>query len=295
MISPVRRRFLAVLSLVGLACVLSPLCNARQERVLFRDFGVRPEIKHAAALKKSGATFMTGSTSGFLVPDKSDAEFAKQLDQWKDCPLPFMACNGFIRPRNLRCVGEEANHEEVLVWAETAFKRLQQAGGKFMVFGSGGSRQLKKGWPKEKADEQFVALLKRMGPLAGKYGITVVVEQLNKRECNYLTRLGEVADIVRKVDDPNVRVCADLYHMATEGDTAKDLKAAMDVVAHVEIAEKNGRTYPGVGGQDFRPYFRVLRDAGYCGAINIEARGTVDQIGPAIVEIKKQEAEVLAE
>jgi sugar phosphate isomerase/epimerase len=97
------------------------------------------------------------------------------------------------------------------------------------------------------------------------------------------------------VDDPNVRLLADLYHMAKEGDTPADLKAAVDLLVHVEIAEKEGRTYPGVKGDDFRPFFRVLRDAGYAGAVSIEGRGKPEQLATAIQEIKKQAADVMAE
>ena len=65
----------------------------------------------------------------------------------------------------------------------------------------------------------------------------------------------------------------------------------MDVVVHVEIAEKNGRTVPGVNGDDFRPFFRVLREAGYHGAVSIEGKGTDEQIGQAFKEIAKHAAE----
>ena len=61
---------------------------------------------------------------------------------------------------------------------------------------------------------------------------------------------------------------------------------------HVEIAEKEGRTYPGVKGDDFRPFFKVLREAGYKGAINMEAKGTDEQIAAAFKEIAKQAADV---
>ena len=79
--------------------------------------------------------------------------------------------------------------------------------------------------------------------------------------------------------------------MTVMGDTPADLKAAMDVVRHVEIAEKGARTYPGVAGDDFRPFFRVLREAGYQGAINIEGKGEDNQIAAALKEITKQAAE----
>lgn len=258
---------------------------------LFSAMGMSGTLDRAALLKEKRAEFLTISTGDFLVPDKGDEVFAKNLAKLAESPLPVLACNGFIRPKHLRCVGAEANHDQVLEWSETAFRRLKQANGKFIVFGSGGARELRDGWPKEKADAQFTALLKRMGPLAEKHGVTVVVEQLQASECNYINRIGEAATLIRAAGHPNIGLLADLFHMAQMGDTPADLKAAMDVVRHVEIAEKGGRTYPGVEGDDFRPFFRVLREAGYQGAISIEGKGGESQISAAFKEIARQAAE----
>ncbi len=258
---------------------------------LFSAMGMAAPLDRAAALKAHGAEFLTVGTADLLVPDQAEETFEKNLVKLAASPLPVLACNGFIRPKHLRCVGEEANHDQILEWSDTAFRRLKKAGGKFIVFGSGGSRELRNGWPKEKADAQFTALLKRMGPLAEKHGVTVVVEQLRVSECNYINRIAESAALIRAAGHPNIRLLADLYHMAVMGDTPDDLKAAMDVVRHIEIAEKAARTYPGVAGDDFRPFFKVLREAGYNGAISIEGSGADDQVNAAFKEIGKQAAE----
>jgi len=76
--------------------------------------------------------------------------------------------------------------------------------------------------------------------------------------------------------------------MASVGDSPKDLAEAMDVVIHVEIAEKKSRTVPGVAGDDFRPFFKVLREHGYNGALNIEGKWKPEQIAPAFKEIARQ-------
>lgn len=266
--------------------------DAGDSKKLFSAIGMSGSLDRAAALKAHGVQFLTVSTNALLAPDRPEDVFQRNLGKLKESPLPVIACNSFIRPKHLRCVGVEANHDQVLEWSEIALHRLKQAGGKFMVFGSAGARALRDDWPKDKADVQFVSLLKRMGPIAEKHGIIVVVEQLRAKECNYINRIGEAAALIREVDHPNIRLLADLYHMAQMGDTSADLKAAMDVVVHVEIAEKAERTYPGVAGDDFRPYFRVLRDAGYHGAISIEGKGSEDQVAAAIKEIEKQAAEV---
>lgn len=279
------------LALVG--TVFTPRLMAQAGgKKLFSAMGISAPLDKAAALKAAGAGFLTESVGNFLIPDKDEAEFLKNLGKLKASPLPVLACNGFIRPANLHCIGPEANHDLILDWAETTFRRMKMAGGKFIVFGSAAARKLPDGWPGEKADAQFVDFLKRLGPLAEQHGITVTVEQLRAEECNYINRIGEGAALIRAAGHPNVRLLADLYHMACGGYTPADLKAAMDVVVHVEIAEKSGRNVTGVSGDDFRPYFKVLRETGYQGVVSIEGKWEPSQIAPAFKEIANQAAEV---
>jgi sugar phosphate isomerase/epimerase len=288
-----RRAFLSsgALALIGSALPARLSADAAPAK-LFSAMGIAAPLDKAAALKAEGAEFLTGSVGDFLVPDQAEAVFEKNLEKLAASPLPILACNGFIRPAHLRCVGKEANHDLILEWSESAFRRLKKAGGKIIVFGSSGSRQLRDGWTKDQADEQFVALLKRMGPLAEKHGVLVTIEQLRAEECNYINRISEGAALIRAAGHPNIRLLADLYHMVCMGDTPADLKAAMDVVSHMEIAEKAGRTVPGISGDDFRPFFRVLKESGYKGAMSIEGKWQPGQIGPAFKEIARQAGEV---
>ena len=265
--------------------------SARGGEPLFSAMGIAAPLERAAELEAAGAQFLTESVGRFLVPEQDEAAFERSLEALARSPLPVLACNNFIRPPELRCVGADAAHDLVLAWSETCFRRLRRAEGRFIVFGSSGARRLEPGWPRERADEQFVALLRRMAPLAAEHGVVVALEQLREQECNYINRLAEAAAIARAVDHPNLRVLADLYHMAWAGDTPADLEAAMDVVVHVEIAEKEGRTVPGVDGGDFRPFFEVLRARGYAGAVSIEGRWEIEQLARAFEEIARQAAE----
>ena len=287
-----RRKLLhtGTFALIGTALTPRLLAEAPAKN-LFSAMGIAAPLEKAATLKLEGAEFLTESVGNFLVPDKDEAEFEKNLEKLKASPLPILACNGFIRPANLHCVGPEANHNAVLTWAETTFRRMKKANGKLIVFGSGSARNIPDGWPKDKAEAQFVTLLKLLGPLAEAQGITVTVEQLRAEECNFINHIGEGAALIRAAGHPNIRLLADLYHIACGGDTPADLKAAMDVVVHVEIAEKVGRTVPGISGDDFRPYFRVLRESGYKGAVSIEGKWNPGQVGPAFKEIAKQAAD----
>jgi sugar phosphate isomerase/epimerase len=196
--------------------------------------------------------------------------------------------NSFIRRPDLHCTGPEANHDEVMAYCTRAFDRARRAGVKIITFGSSGSRQLPDGFPEREGMDQFVALLKRMGPPAAEHGVTVVVEPLQQRECNFINRIGHVEEAVRRAGHPAIRGAADLYHMIVEGDTPADLAKAADIVSHVEIAETEGRRMPGASGQDFRPFFKVLKDAGFAGTIMVEGRWEPSELPTGFAEMRKQ-------
>lgn len=290
-----RRAFLqsSALAIAGAVWARGPDSMAAEEKPsLFSAIGLAAPLSRAAFLKSRGAAFITEGTGRFLMPDKDDAAFAKNLELLKASPLPVMACNGFLAAPDLRCIGPTANPDAVLAWADIALDRLRKAGGSLMVFGSSVARRLPDGWTRAKADDQFVTLLKKLGAIAEKYKVTIVLEQLQPSECNFINHIGRAAQIIRLVNHPHVRLLADLFHMSRVNDRPADLAAAMDVVVHMEIAERRERTIPGVDGDDFRPFFRVLREAGYKKAINMEGKWDDQQVGPAIIEIRKQAAEV---
>ncbi len=264
---------------------------APARRPLFTGVGITAPLERAAELKACGADFLVESVARFLVPDRPDADFAPGRERAAAAPLPVLGCNSFLRDPRLRCTGPDADHPRVLAFAETAFRRLREVGGEYIVFGSNTARQLPPGWPKEKADEQFVALLQAMGPRAARHRITVAVEAQQASECNYLNHLGEVTDVVRSADHPAIRVLADLFHMAHMGDTPADLARAMPWVGVVELAENKDRTLPGVAGDDFRPFFAALAAGGYSGRLDLEANGSPAQIKKAFEVIRRQAAE----
>lgn len=292
--NPGRRQFLQSASLASVGLVLGARpARAAVPRRLFSGLGVTAALDRAAEVKAAGADYLVESVGRFLMPERPDADFAPMLERAQAAPLPLVGCNGFLRDPKLRCTGPDADHPRVLDFAAVAFRRLKQAGGEFIVFGSAGSRRIPEGFPKEKADEQFIALLSRMGPLAVEAGVSVFVEQLQQRECNYLMHLREVAHVVAQTNHPNIRALADIYHMTNMGDTPADLERALPWVALMEIAEKEQRTAPGVVGEDFRPFFAVLAKGGYQGRITIEGRWNAEQLKNAFAEIGKQSAEAM--
>lgn len=288
-----RRDFLrqGLLAVAGTAAGPLLAQAAAPARPLFTGMGITSPLERAAELKACGADFVVEAVARFLVPDRPDAEFEPWREKAAASPLPVLACNSFLRDPRLRCTGPDADHPRVLAFAETAFRRLGAVGGEYIVFGSNTARQLPPGWAKEKGDEQFIALLRAMGPLAAAQGVMVAVEAQRASECNYLNHLGEVVDVVAAANHPSIRVLADFFHMAHMGDAPEELLRAGPWIGAVELAEKRNRTLPGVEGDDFRPYFAALAKTDFSGRIDLEATGTAEQVRAAFATVRKQVAE----
>jgi sugar phosphate isomerase/epimerase len=233
--------------------------------------GVCTSFGNAAALKSGGCDYIEESVQGFLVPDKPESEFREKVTALKASALPILACNSFL-PGSLKSVGPEPRHDEIVAYAETAFRRARQVGIKTIVFGSSGSRAIPDGFDRAEARRQFVRLLRRLGPIAEAQGLIVAIEPLNRGECNFINTVEEGAAIVEEAGHPHIRLLADIYHMLREGEGPDALVAAGPLLRHIHIAEKDRRTPPGVAGDDFTPYLRALRRARYAGAISIECR-----------------------
>ena len=205
------------------------------------------------------------------MPTKTEEEFDVMLKEVAPSPLPIKACNGFI-PGHLKSVGPDAVPSEILEFVEVALRRAQKAGVEIIVFGSGGSRSIPDGFPREKARRQFVDLGKKMARIAQKYQVTIVLEPLNTGECNFINSVSEGGEIVKNIHHPNFRLLADLYHMKMDNEGPESIVKYGNLIKHAHIAEKQDRAVPGTFNEDFRPYLSALKKIRYQGRISIEAR-----------------------
>lgn len=235
------------------------------------DIGTTGFLDEIEQLKQLGYGFVQPSVGEYLAPDETEAGFEEIAGRYREHAEFIYACNIFL-PGSLKSTGPDYDPEGILSYSETVFKRAEKAGVEVIVFGSSGSRSFPEGFTEDEAREQFIELGRQMGPLAEKYGVIVAVENLNREESNFINTVQEAYEIVREIGHPNVRITADIYHMLREEEGPDAIRQAGEYIYHVDIAEKEDRTPPGVTEDDFRPYLRALRDIGFEGKIAIEAR-----------------------
>jgi len=193
-------------------------------------------------------------------------------------------------PGNLKITGSEIRHDEILVWAETTFRRAQMADIPYIVLGSGPARDVPDGFDKHEAIQQFTRLCQQLAPLAKKYDVTVVIEPLAQKFSNIINSLSEGAAIVKAVNHPNIRLLCDFYHMLCDDEPAEEIVKYGEFIKHCHIAEKENRSAPGTNSEDFRPYFNALKKINYQGCVSIECSwvNMSKQLAPALQYMKEQ-------
>lgn len=234
------------------------------------DVIVVQDMKRDSIMHAIGYKWFVESIAGHLSPRSVPASrFDEKLKQIKSLSTPIYAVNIFL-PGNLKVVGPSVNEQAVVAYADTVFQRCKAAGINMIIWGSGGSRRVPDGFDMAKAREQFVSIAKKVAIRAQQYNIDIVLENLNHTETNFINKVSDIVDIAKKVNEPNFKICVDIYHMLMEDESPDVISTTGKYLVHCDIAEKQGRRPPGTNGDDFRPYLRALKAVGYKGKITLE-------------------------
>jgi len=120
---------------------------------------------------------------------------------------------------------------------------------------------------------------------AGKAGILLAIEPLNRFETHFLNTAQDACKLVREAGHPNLKVQIDTFHAnIEEKDTAAAIRATGEFLGHFHASE-NDRGVPGAGQVPWKSCFAALHQAGYSGWITIEsfAMGILDLCAAACI------------
>jgi hydroxypyruvate isomerase len=116
--------------------------------------------------------------------------------------------------------------------------------------------------------------LKAIAPLAEAAGVQLNLEPLNTlvdHKGYWLNHAAPGFELVREVNSPNIRLLFDIYHMQVmEGNLIETMRANLDAIGHVHVADVPGRHEPGTGEINYQRVLSALRDAGYQGYVGME-------------------------
>lgn len=113
-------------------------------------------------------------------------------------------------------------------------------------------------------------------------GITLLVEMLNPFDVpGFLIDSPRAAfEVQDRVGHANLKIQYDIYHaQRTQGELANTLRAHLERIGHIQIADNPGRGQPGTGEINYRFLFEFMDAIGYVGYVGLEyvPVGTVEQ------------------
>ena len=285
-----------IITTLALLVALMALLSFAPGKEPIPQIGLVAPIEQDSLIYAAGFRMIGEPVSRMIAPSLSEEQFKRNLARIKKAKCKVFLCNVFFTGK-IKIAGPAVDNARVVAYADSVFSRAQQAGIPFIILGSGGARRIPEGYDVQKAQADFVVLCRQLAVTAQKRGIMIAIESLEATETNFLITLKSAAEVVRAVNHPNFKLNADIFHMMREGESPQSIIDAKDLLVYCEIAEKQKRSYPGVQGDDFKPYLRALRKANYKGHIFIEGNTSNPSadIPLSFTYLTKQLKEVYAE
>jgi sugar phosphate isomerase/epimerase/mono/diheme cytochrome c family protein len=264
----IRRGLIGVTLLVALL-LTAPHVTAQPARGI--QVGYCGSLKDVDAAKAAGFDYIElGTTEIAGLSDEAFDEAARRVAQ---SGLPVPVTNLFL-PGNLKVTGPAVDPAAQLAYMKKVFPRLQRLGVHILVFGSGGSRRVPDGFPKDQAFAQLVDFGRRAATLARTFDITIALEPLRRQESNIINSAVEGFALVNAINDPNFQMIVDFYHLASEHEDPSIIEEAKDHIRHLHMANPTGRVFPLDWSEfDYAPFFAALRAIAYEDRPNAIDRG----------------------
>ena len=130
---------------------------------------------------------------------------------------------------------------------------------------------IRPGTRREDVEGWFFDALPEYIRLAENYGVTLVLEPINRYEVNYINTVDEALKVLDAFPAENLKLLLDIFHMNIEEKSIVGaIRKAGDRIGHVHFVDSN-RWPPGYGHLDLKEIYRQLVAVGYRGYIGLEA------------------------
>ncbi len=124
--------------------------------------------------------------------------------------------------------------------------------------------------PAESVKALFCETVGSLCDYAAPKGVVLMLEPVNRYECDFINSVEEGVDLLRQVGRANFKLMPDVFHMNIEDSTIGDeLAKHIHHIAYIHLADSN-RLAPGQGHTDFKGLFATLAGARYTGWVSIE-------------------------
>jgi D-psicose/D-tagatose/L-ribulose 3-epimerase len=200
-----------------------------------------------------------------LEPNKIDAPHSRKLFEKYG-----------IEPTTSLCLPEDTMAQLYPEKAEAflikALDKAHEVGSTFLGGVTYSALGFRSGLPPTAGEyENMAKALKPAARHARQLGITLGIEPCNRYETHLLNTSGQSLRFLDLLNEPNVTIHLDTYHMnIEEKGISAGFRAAADRCAYVHLSESD-RGVPGTGTIDWDEIFRALAETGFKGRLVVES------------------------
>ena len=121
--------------------------------------------------------------------------------------------------------------------------------------------------------KRSISSQRAIGDHAGKKGVTIGLEALNRFECYLVNTMADLSAHIDAIGHPNIKAMYDTFHCnIEEADPIKAYTSHVGNIVHIHISE-NDRGVPGRGNIPWAETFAAIRKSGYDDWLTIESFG----------------------
>lgn len=184
----------------------------------------------------------------------------------------FQTGSTYYTCHNCLCTGDDAVRRRTMDLLH-AFVALGEHWNSVVVFGSLQGRLTDE--PDRAAGAaRILDAVAEVGRFASDIGATIAFEPVQHGEVGFHNTIAEVAQVVRSLGLPGVKMMVDTFHMnIEERDMLEPLSAVGDILAHVHLSETN-RDVLGTGHWPTAPFLDRLEQVGYGGYCSVGVYNT---------------------
>jgi D-psicose/D-tagatose/L-ribulose 3-epimerase len=251
---------------VGIALLIA---NPAAQKPRAVRIGYCGGISDIDAVRAAGFDYIELRTAE--IANLSDTDYDRLVERIRATGFPVPTTYQFILGK-MKITGPHINKDEEMAYFRKALDRVAKLGAHTVVVGSGTARQYPEGFSKEEAFRQLVDFFKRLAPEARSRQIVIAIEPLRREESNIVNSMGEGLQLVEAVNDPNIQLNLDFYHLESEKEDPAIILKATNLIAHVHMANPINRVFPLKWDEyNYAPFFENLRKIGYDKEISVEA------------------------
>ena len=233
---------------------------------------ISPDENSVKTVKEIGYRYVEIGLRGVYGENEDKLEpFLKALDKYKiRCEAAHYPFPSEYNPSGTQSAEQLEKAYDVV---RGVVKKTKSLNIERFIIGAGGARVLPSPDKYINAMEQMAEICKKViSPVLSEFGIIAAIEGLQKRESTILTTTGQSVELARMVDLPNIKVMADLFHVAVEGENFADFVHYKGFIQHSHIGHPTPRVMPAPDdGYDYKPFFEALHSANFNNRMTVEA------------------------